>query len=500
MRYLLGVDFGGGSSKATLIDELGNIIATAAAEYPMLYPAKGYAEQNTEDLYGAFVKNVKDIIAKSKVNPEDIVAMSFDGGTHIGVLLDENNEVIRPAIYWSDSRATEETAEIAHMREEIMEMCYNYPSPSWTLTQMMWLRKHEPENFKKINKIIYLKDYIRFRVTGKLATDSIEAMGALWRDERTNEWSPKLLALSGLTVDQMPEVLNPADIAGTPLPEVCRDTGLSPKTIVAVGATDTAMEVYSSGGVNVGNTTIKLATAGRICPITDKAYPDKQIYCYRHVIPGLWYPGTATKTCAQANRWYRDNLCGGEVYEAAQQNQDAYVLMSAAAAEVPAGADNLFFHPYLQGEMTPYNNTKLRASFTGISSYHTKGHFNRAVLEGVGYSLREGIVELKRLQIPMDETLRIIGGGAKAPLWRQIIADVLDTPVQRVTSDDSSIGSAMLAGVASGVFKTFEDAVNVCTKFAEIVYPNEKNVQVYNEGFKVYKEIQAALEPIYNKL
>ena len=500
MRYLLGVDFGGGSSKATLLSEEGQIVASGTEEYPMLYPQNGWAEQNMEDLFGAFVKNIRKTLEKSGVNPKDITAMTLCGGTHIAVLLDENNQVIRPAIYWADSRSVEEAQELMPIKEEIKELSYNYPSPIWTLPQLMWIRKHEPENYKRIAKIIFLKDYIRYRIPGKMATDSIEIMGAMLRDERKRDWSNKLLNLCGLSREQMPEVLEPPDLVGNLTPEIWKETGLSQNTLVAVGATDTVMEVYASGNIKTGNTTIKLATAGRICPVTDRAYSDRQLVCYRHIVPGLWYPGTATKTCAQSMRWYRDVLGEHEIYKGEQLGTNAYSIISGEAEGIPAGSDNLFFHPYLQGELTPYQNTKLRASFTGISSYHTKAHFHRAVMEGVAYSLQECMNVLRHLEIPMDDTLKIIGGGAKSSVWRQIVADVLDVSLIRVTTDDSSIGAAMLAGVASGVFSSHEESVLICSKTAEVVHPDKGNVEVYKEGFKVYKSIQAALEDIYNRL
>jgi xylulokinase len=260
------------------------------------------------------------------------------------------------------------------------------------------------------------------------------------------------------------------------------------------------MEIYASGNIRAGDVTVKLATAGRICPITDRAYRDPQLVCYRHVIPGLWYPGTATKTCAQSMRWYRDVFGRYEALEGARQNMNAYTLIGNEAAEVPAGSDNLFFHPYLQGELTPYQNTALRASFTGIASSHTKAHFNRAVMEGVAYSMKDCLNVLKRLNIPIGGEFKIIGGGSKSPLWRQIVSDVLNLPLLRVTTDDSSIGSAMLAGVASGVFSSFEESVAMCSKTAETIYPTKENALVYETGFRHYKEIQAALALVYDRL
>jgi xylulokinase len=232
---------------------------------------------------------------------------------------------------------------------------------------------------------------------------------------------------------------------------------------------------------------VKLATAGRSCPITDHAGVDSRLVTYRHVVDGLWYPGTATKSCATCNRWYRDTFGGN------------YGEMSAEAAKIERGCEGLFFHPYLQGEITPYLDDKLRASFTGAACFHTKAHFNRAVLEGVAYSMKDCFETLKELGIAPKEAAAI-GGGAKAPLWRQILADVLNIPLRTVENVDSSLGSAMLAGVAAGIFDGHEDAVNKCVRVTGITEPDLEGAAFYQEQFSIYKDIQAALAPVYHRL
>lgn len=499
MKYLLGVDFGGGSSKATLLSEKGKPVCSSASEYPMLCPHVGWAEQDPESIYRAFVRNMHDIFAKSGVSPEDITAMAFDGGTHIAVLLDENDRVIRPAIYWSDTRSARQAESLAPWHEEIMRKSFNVPGPLWTLPQLLWIREAEPENFRRIRRILFLKDYIRFRVTGTYVTDSIEAMGSMLLDSVSNTWDAHLCSLCGIDTGMLPEIVDPLAIVGTPTNEVCRETGLSPRTLVCAGATDTIMEVYASGAIRKGQATLKLATAGRICPVTDQAIIHPLLVTYRHVVPGLWYPGTATKTCAAAMRWYRDVLGEGERRRAGEQGISAYQIIGDEAAKTPAGADGLMFHPYLQGEITPYADPALRASFTGLSSFHAKGHFSRAVMEGVGYSMRGCLDVLRSTGVAITDTIRLIGGGARSPLWRQIIADMLDIPLCRSLTDDSSIGSAMLAGVASGVFSDFEESVAVCSRTGDILYPNSANRRVYDEGYAEYTAIHDALEGIYRK-
>ena len=285
----------------------------------------------------------------------------------------------------------------------------------------------------------------------------------------------------------MPPVVEPTRRMSPITARARRDTGLTDRTVVIAGATDTVMEVYASGAISVGQATVKLATAGRICPITDHAVVDPRLVTYRHVVDGLWYPGTATKSCAASNRWYRDTF-GGD-----------YEEMSAAAAAIGRGCDGLFFHPYLQGEITPCLDDRLRASFTGAAGFHTKAHFNRAVLEGVGYSMKDCFETLKELGIAPREAAAI-GGGAKSPLWRQILAAMLNIPLYTVDSVDSSLGSAMLAGVAVGIFDGHRGAVEKCVRVTGVTGPDPQGAAFYADRFPLYRAIRDALAPIYHRM
>ena len=351
----------------------------------------------------------------------------------------------------------------------------------------MWLCKHEPETIQKTRKVLAVKDYVRYRLTGDFVTDDIEAMGFLLLDANKNEWSERLCDMAGLKTSHMPPIVRPDQKLSPIRKEALEETGLCADTIVIAGTTDTVMEVYAAGANSLGQATVKLATAGRICSITDHAVVDPCLVTYRHVIDGLWYPGTATKSCAASNRWYRDTF-GGSFGE-----------MSEAAAEVPRGCEGLFFHPYLQGEITPYLDDKLRASFVGAAGFHTKAHFNRAVLEGVAYSMKDCLSTLEELGIAPTEAVAI-GGGAKSELWRQILADMLNMPLTTVENVDSSLGSAMMAGVAVGVFESHEVAVKRCVRVTGVTHPDPEGAAFYEEQFKLYKQIQQALAPIYHQL
>lgn len=301
-------------------------------------------------------------------------------------------------------------------------------------------------------------------------------------------WDEGLCALAGISVNMLPPIKNPTDIIGVVSQKAAAACGLTAGTPVICGSTDTVMEVFASGAVKQGDVTVKLATAGRICVITDKPYPDQHLVNYSHIAPGLWYPGTATKSCAASYRWYRDTF-GGE-YE--QLNQGAEL--------VPIGCEGLTYHPYLNGELTPYADPTLCGSFTGIRATHTKAHFTRAILEGVAYSLLDCKLYLDSLNIPYNTVATAIGGGTKGKLWRQMIADCLGITLKTTRSSDSSLGSAMLAGIAMGVFADAGEAVEKCVKEADMVYPNPENTEKYRKVFDRYKKIHDALAPIYQEM
>lgn len=496
-RMCIGIDFGGSSSKATLIDEEGKIVATSTKEYPSYCPQPGWVEQNPSDLYDALVYNVQTLIKKSRIDCHDIVAVAIDAATHMAVFADENDKPIRNIIHWSDNRCSEQVARLKENNSDLLQKySCNAISPCWNLPQILWLQEHEPETLEKTKRIYFAKDYIRHCLTGDFYTDYIEAMGAMLADDHNIRWADELCSLAGISASMLPEIKAPGDIAGYVSEKAANDTGLAKGTPVLVGSTDTAMEVYASGAIEEGYATIKLATAGRICLITSHAIQSRQFFNYRHIIPGLWYPGTGTRSCASSYKWFRDVFGDYETARAEQENADAYELLNQLASETPTGSSNLFFHPYLMGEATPYYDDKLRASFTGISMYHGKGHFARAVMEGVSYSMRDCMEEIKTHNINAKQ-YRIIGGGAKSALWSQILSDVLGESLLRTQNNDSSLGSAMLAGVVSGMFKDYTDSVEKCVKVSGRIDPNEANVKIYDKGFRVYKEIQKALSAVY---
>ncbi len=487
MKYLLGIDFGGGASKATLLSGDGVIVAESTAEYSTLYPGNGACEQEPSDWWKALCENVTELLATSRVAATDIACIALDSATHTAVLCDESYTPLRPSIHWTDSRSRKHANYLKEKHgEAIFGAAYHRPDTIWTLPQLMWVRENEPDTFGRVRHIFFEKDYLRYRLTDVWCTDYIEAQGSMLFDCRTMQWSEELCALAGVSTEWLPPLKNPTDIIGEVTMTAAAETGLAVGTPVICGTTDTCMEVFASGAVKQGDVTVKLATAGRICVITDRPYPNQHLVNYSHIAPGLWYPGTATKSCAASYRWYRDTF-GGD-----------YRTLDAGAAAVPIGCNGMIFHPYLNGELTPYADPMLCGSFTGIRATHTRAHFTRAVLEGVCYSLLDSKRALDQLGIACGNTATVIGGGAKGELWRQMTADVLGMTLKSTESSDSSFGSAMLAGIAIGVFADPLDAVTRCVREVGITEPNSTRTAQYAEIFEEYKRIHDALAPLYD--
>lgn len=488
MKYLLGVDFGGGASKAALLGTDGHIAAQHTMEYPTRYAPGGVCEQRPEDWVHALCENVRGVLGKSRAAPRDILAVALDSATHTWLACGEDFAPLRPAIHWTDCRARGEAEALrAEHGDEIFRLCCHVPDTIWSLPQICWMRANEPSLFARVRHIFFEKDYLRWWLTGVYGTDRIEAQGSMLFDSFQGRWSPELLALAGLNAAALPPVGEPDGIVGGVTDAAAARTGLCAGTPVVCGTTDTALELLAAGAIHPGDTTVKLATAGRVCVVTERPFPNRRLVNYSHVVPGLWYPGTATKAAAASLRWYRDTFGG------------AYAALDAAAAQVPAGCDGLRFHPYLNGELTPYGDPLLCGSFTGVRAAHTKAHFTRAVLEGVALSLLHGRQTLRELGVACAPRAVLLGGGAKSALWRQITADCLGTALVCTENSDSSLGAAMLAGVAAGVFADWEDAARRCVRVRGVTEPDAARCDRYAAIFREYVALHDALAPVYRR-
>lgn len=494
---LLGVDFGSGGCKVTAIDVAGTILGTASVEYTTWYEHRGWSEQDPADWYPAMCGALARLREKG-VDLTRVGAVSFDGSTHNAVLLDESMNPIRRTIMWNDQRSTEECAELNEThRDAIFGTAYQMPTPTWTLPQMMWLKKHEPEALKRTRHILFVKDYVRYQVCGEAATDYIEAQGTLFFDMKAMTWSDDLVALSGLERSALPELIRPTDVVGKVSEQAARNMGIPAGTPVVCGTSDSAVEDYGAGAIEPGDCIVKLATAGNVNVMTAKAHPYPTTLTYSHVIPGMWYTVSATNAAALCQRWFRDLFCGLEKLESEKTHVDAFELMGREAAESPAGANGLFFHPYLQGERSPYWDPNLRGSFTGMAINSTRGDFNRALLEGVAYSLLDCYGLIEQMGLPVKQIF-LIGGGAKSRLWSEIVCNVFNLPVKISMPGDASFGSALLAGTGIGVFSDSAEAVRKCLTIDREIQPDPELAAFYRGRFGIYKRIHDALAPVYS--
>jgi xylulokinase len=499
-KLLMGVDFGTGGCKATVIDTEGTTFVSAFEEYPSEHLRPGWSEQDPATWIKAFNNTVRSCLKGKDLRAEEIAGIGISASTHNGVLLDTHDQVIRPCIMWNDQRSAPQVKELTKKYgERIYAIGMQMPTATWTLPQLLWIRENDQESFKKIHRILFTKDYVRQYVTGDFSTDHVDAQGSLLYDARKKEWSAELCGMIGLDPACMPPIVGTKHIAGTVRREVAEATGLREGTPVITGCSDTAAEDYGSGAVEEGQLLVKMATAGNVNMIFNDAHPHPKAYTYPYAVEGMWYMVTGTNASASSYRWLRDSLYGTEKRRCEEAGEDVYQLMDADAAQAPVGSRGLIFHPYILGERCPYFNANARADFFGISVVHDKKYFARAVLEGVAYSLYDCFHVVRENGGNANE-IRLIGGGAKSPLWCQIICDVFGISVIRPEKDDSSFGDALLAGVGVGLFEHEIAAVRQCNRIKKTYQPNQENHKKYEEFFGIYREVTAASSPIWEKL
>ena len=494
---LLGIDFGTGGCKVVAVSASdGAVVSEASVEYATEFARPGWSEQNPDDWYAA-MRSAVSRLAQKGVDLGSVISLAFDGSTHNAVLLDAQMKPVRKTIMWTDQRSV---AECEFLREnfadEIFEPAYQMPTPTWTLPQMMWLKRNEPDVLAKTRRVLFVKDYVRYLVTGVAATDYIEAQGTLFFDMRKMRWSESLVGLSGLDMASLPDIVRPTDIVGHITAQAASELGIPEGVVVVCGTSDSAVEDYGAGAVEVGDCIIKLATAGNVNVMTAAPHKSAATLTYSHVVDGMWYSVAATNAAALCLRWFRDAFCAEEKLEAARSGSRVFALIDALAEKSGAGANGVMFHPYLQGERSPYWDSSLRSSFTGVSISSTKGDFVRALMEGVAFSLKDCYGAISQMGLDVRRIF-LIGGGAKGALWSSIVANVFDIEAAVPAPADASYGSALLAGVGVGVFSSPKDAVKKCLKFDRTVSPDAETAALYSALFEKYKAVHDALAPIY---
>ncbi len=492
MKILLGIDYGTGGCKVTALGADGSFVGEASTEYTTYHEHPGWSEQEPADWWTSLCASLRKLAAKG-VNLKDVAACALDGSTHNAVLMDAAFKPLRRTIMWTDQRSTAECAALrADWADQVFATCYQMPAPTWTLPQMMWLKAHEPEVLAQTEHVLFVKDYVRYLLTGHAATDRIEAQGTLFFDMKKGDWAAELVALAGLKLSALPGFIEPTDVAGYVTAAAAAETGLPEGLPVVCGSSDSAVEDYGAGAVEPGDLIIKLATAGNVNSMTAAAHPHLKTLTYSHIVPGMWYSVSATNAAALCQRWMRDTF----FMQGAEPGRNLYEIMDAEAATSEIGARGIFFHPYLQGERCPYWDPNLRASFTGVSIGSTRGDFCRALLEGVAFSLRDCYGTLQEMQLPVKRIF-LIGGGARSKLWSEIVANVFNCSVAVPTPGDASFGACLLAGTGIGLFADVKDAVAKCLHVDRTIDPDPSAAAKYDALYATYKRIHDALAPVY---
>ncbi|WP_299619253.1 xylulokinase [Pelagibius sp.] len=492
---VLGIDLGAGSLKASLVGEDGETLGEAAHPIATATPQPGWSEQDPVDWWRALCAAVPAVLEKAAVAPERVAAVGLSGGAHIAVLEDAAGAVVRPAILWNDQRSAAEAEELhARAGDLIVEKGLNRANPTWTLCQLAWLQKHEPEAVARTARLYISKDWLRSRLTGDWTTDYSDALGALMSDGTTRSWSPEICALIDWDTATLPPVREPSDIAGTVQAAAARATGLKEGTPVVVGSNDTTVELYGAGALDAGQGAIKLATAGVVFLTAGRPEVHPPVSCYPHIMPGRWYMASGINACATAHRWVRDTFFSDLPPET------AFAEMDRLASGVTPGSDGLLFHPYLLGERAPHWDPKLRGAFLGLTLGHSRAHFARACYEGIAFALNDVLLAAKDLSGATFADMRLLGGGARSATWRQIIADVTGLTVKVPVNGDASFGAALVAAVGAGLFASPEEAVARCVRIREENAPDPQRHETYQRLFSLYDQARQGLTEVNHRL
>jgi len=496
LQYTLGLDIGTSAVKALLMDQNGEIAAENSEGYPLFTPNPGWAEQNPEDWWQASQKVIKDLISENEIDNSKIDAVSFSGQMHSSVFLDENMEVIRPAILWSDTRTSAECEEIYERVGGVKELAKLVSNPAlegFTAPKILWLRNNEPENYKKVEKVLLPKDYIRYKLSGKLGMDLSDAAGTLLCDVKAEDWSEELMDKLDINPSIMPPVLRSIDVVGTVTAEAAEKTGLSTVTKVVGGGADNACGAVGSGIIKAGRVMASLGSSGVVVAQTEKteADPEGRIHLFNHAVPGSYYMMGVMLSAGMSFKWMKEKMFNDDL---------DYETLNKEAAAVEAGSEDLIFLPYLYGERTPHADADARGVFFGISGKHARGHFIRSVMEGVSFGLRDSLELIKERGVEIEE-VRLIGGGAKSELWQQITADIFGETISILNVEQGpAFGAAIIAGVGAGVFSDFESIVEELVDVVKTVDPIEENVEKYNKNYKIYQNLYGDLKARFKDL
>ena len=487
MLYI-GVDLGTSAVKLLLMDEKGKIHNVVSKEYPLFFPHPGWSEQNPEDWYNKSMEGIKELIADA--DKSQIAGISFGGQMHGLVVLDENDQVIRPAILWNDGRTSKECDYLNHTigQDKLSEYTANIAFTGFTAPKILWMKENEPENFKRIKKIMLPKDYLAYKMTGVHCTDVSDASGMLLFDVKNRCWSKEMCDICGITEDMLAQIFESYECVGVVKGDVAKELGLGDQVKVAAGAGDNAAAV-GTGTVGDGMCNISLGTSGTIFISSKEFGVDKYnaLHSFAHA-DGSYHLMGCMLSAASCNKWWMDDIIGTKDYAAEQK------------AIEKLGENHVYFLPYLMGERSPHNDPDARGTFIGMTMDTTRADMTQAVLEGVAFALRDSLEVAKSLGIKLERT-KICGGGAKSPLWKKIIANVMNLKVDVIEAEEGpGLGGAMLAAVACGEYASVQEAADKIVKIVDTVEPDAELVAKYEDRYQRFKQIYPTCKELFKKL
>jgi xylulokinase len=488
MATLIGVDVGTSGTRALAVTTEGELVAEANRPHDLLTPRPGWSEQDPAQWWDA----TKAVLAEVAPQTGDVIGLGLTGQMHGSVFLDAAGAVIRPALLWNDQRTAAECDEITERvgAERLLELAGNPALTGFQAPKILWLARHEPDAYARVAAVLLPKDYVRLRLTGERATDASDAAGTLLLDVRARDWSAEILEALEIPREWLPAVFEGPEVTGTLTDALADELGLPRGLPVAAGGGDNAAAAVGVGVVREGALSSSIGTSGVIFAHRDAFAPDPsgRVHAFCHAVPGAWHLMSVTLSAGGSLSWWRD-VAG-----------DAFDALVGEAEAVESGSEGLLFLPYLTGERTPHLDPEARGAFVGLTVRHGRGHLTRAVMEGVAYSMRDGLEVMRGLGTP-DDDVRAVGGGSRSPLWLQLQADVYGRPVRRTVIDEGpAYGAALLAGVAAGAFAGVDEASARVRLRQEVTEPDAERARRYDELYGTYVDLYPALRDAMHAL
>ena len=486
--YYIGVDLGTSALKLVMMDSRGELVKSVSKEYPLYFPHSGWSEQNPTDWFWAVKEGLKELAAGAA---EKIAGISFGGQMHGLVILDKDDNVLRPAILWNDGRSTKETDYLNNVigKEKLSELTANIAFAGFTAPKILWVKNNEPEIFEKISKIMLPKDYISYMLSGSFCTDYSDASGMLLLDVKNKKWSQEMIKICSISEDMLPKLYESYEVVGNIKPELAKELGLNEDIKIIAGAGDNAAAAIGTATVGEGACNISLGTSGTIFISSKNFGVDKYnaLHSFDHA-DGYYHLMGCMLSAASCNKWWMEDILKTEDFGGEQKGIDNL------------GENKVFFLPYLMGERSPHNDPFARGSFIGMSMDTRREDMTLAILEGVTFALRDSLEVARSLGIEIKKTM-ICGGGAKSPLWKKLVAKIMNVEVEVPVSEEGpGFGAAILAAVGCGEYDNVEAATKAIIKIKEKIKPEEELVLKYEERYQKFKKIYPALKGIFKEI